>query len=78
MAVKKNVILFSNECPRCKVLKKKLQNCEIYYSENNDPDKIKEMGLTSFPMLKVNEKMLDFCEAVKWINNLGACNEYRT
>lgn len=76
MAVKKNVILFSNECPRCKVLKKKLQKCEINYSENTDFNKALELGLTSFPMLKVNEKMLDFREAVQWINNLGACNEH--
>ena len=76
MVVKKNVILFSNECPRCKVLKKKLQKCEINYSENTDSNKVLELGLTSFPMLKVNEKMLDFREAVQWINNLGACNEH--
>ena len=72
MEARKSIVLFSNECPKCKVLKKKLQMCEIHYSENKDYNRMKELGFTSVPMLQVNEKMLNFCEAVQWINSMGA------
>ena len=65
----KTVILYTTGCPKCKVLKQKLDAKGIEYSENNSKEEMLDMGLTSVPVLGVNQSLLDFKEAVEWINN---------
>ena len=67
-----NVILFSNGCPRCKVLKQKLDDKQIKYTINEDFDELIENGLQTAPILKVNNNYYQFGEAVKFI---GEWNE---
>ena len=55
-------------CPRCKVLKMKLKQQNIEYTEVNDPEKLEELGIKSVPMLKVNDQLLNFMQANKWAN----------
>ena len=47
----------------------KLDQKEIKYDLVNDVDHMLSIGITSVPMLKVDEKLLDFNKAVKWVNN---------
>jgi len=64
-----NVILFSNGCPRCKVLKQKLDDKQIKYTINEDFDELIENGLQTAPVLKVDDNYYQFGEAVKFIGD---------
>lgn len=65
------VILYSTNCPRCKILEKKLNIADITYTINNDADYMIEKGFTEAPMLEVDGKIMSFIPACDWINNLG-------
>ena len=57
-------------CPKCKVLKKKLDEANIKYGVFDDVEEMIKMWFENVPMMKVDEKIvLDFSEAIKWINN---------
>lgn len=64
------VILYSTGCPRCSVLKHKLDAHGILYSEVNDMDAMLAKGFRSTPMLEIGERTMDFTEAVKYLNEL--------
>jgi len=55
-------------CPRCKVLKTKLAQKGIEYEECMDEMKMQELGILSVPVVAVDGKLLDFSEAIKYIN----------
>ena len=61
-------ILFSTGCPKCVILKKKLSQKNIEYTEVNDVDVMIEKGLSSVPWLEVDGEMMDFNKANQWIN----------
>lgn len=63
-----NNILYSTGCPRCEVLKSKLADKSISYTENNAVDEMTALGITQVPVLSVGGKMLEFKEAVEWVN----------
>ena len=60
--------LFSTGCPKCTILKKKLSQKGIEYTEVNDTQQMLDMGLKSVPWLEVDGQMMDFNQANKWIN----------
>lgn len=62
-----NIVLFSNNCPRCKILKAKLEQSNIEFKENNDVELMTQKGFTTVPMLEVDGVIYNFKEAVKWI-----------
>lgn len=62
------VIMYSTGCPKCEVLKRKLTAAGIVYTENNDVDAMRLMGIDVVPVLKVDDTLMDFKEAVSWIN----------
>lgn len=62
-----NVILYEHGCPRCKVLKSKLDQKGIQYENITDVEVMKTKGFTEAPKLEVGEKIMDFKEAVEWI-----------
>lgn len=62
------ITLYSSGCPRCNVLEKKLEQANIEYEVFSDIDKIIEMGLTTMPMLQVDNTFMNFAEAVEWVN----------
>lgn len=63
-----DIILYSTGCPKCNVLKKKLSEKNIVFTENNNTDEMLDMGIMSVPVLKVNGVMMEFVEANKWVN----------
>lgn len=63
-------ILYSTGCPKCNVLKAKLKQKNVDYVENNNVDEMQKMGITTVPMLMINSDLLDFVEAVEYINSL--------
>lgn len=62
-----NVILYEHGCPRCKVLKTKLDQSGIQYMTVNDVEEMKARGFTEAPKLEVNGEIMDFKKAVEWI-----------
>ena len=65
----KNIILYSNGCPKCKVLKRKLESKKIEFEETDDFSKLQDMGIQSLPIMEVDGIILSFVEANNWINN---------
>ena len=65
------IIIFSNGCPRCEVLKTKMDNANLNYKTSTDFQEIIDRGFETLPVLKVNNEYLDFIGAVKWIVNGG-------
>ena len=65
-----NVTLFSTGCPKCKVLKKKLDDKDIEYTIDSNVEKMLEMGMMEVPVLVVDDRTLDFSNAVAWVNSL--------
>lgn len=65
----KSIILYSNGCPKCKVLKSKLESKKIEFTETDDFSKLQDLGIQSLPIMEVDGKILSFVEANNWINN---------
>ena len=63
-----NVILYSTGCPKCNVLKRKLEAKNIQYEENNSVEEMLSIGITNVPMIKVDDTLYDFSKANAWIN----------
>ena len=66
-----DIVLFSNGCPRCKILKQKLDDKQIKYSVSDDFNEVMDQGLQTAPVLKVNNKYYQFGDAVKLIGDLA-------
>ncbi len=62
------ITLYSTECPKCQILKKKLDTKGINYTIITDVNAMLAKGLNLMPVLQVNEQLLDFTAAVDWVN----------
>ena len=60
--------LYSTGCPKCRVLEKKLTEKGIEYNLISDKDIMKEKGLNFLPVLEIDDRLLEFKEAVNWVN----------
>ena len=65
-----NVVLYTTHCPKCKVLEAKLKMKKVEYDEVTDADLMIEKGFMSAPMLEVDGKIMNFKDAVDWLNTL--------
>lgn len=67
------VELYSTGCPKCEVLKKKLDNANIAYNLNTtfNVEELVAQGYNEVPLLKIDNKILRFNDAVKWVNSQG-------
>lgn len=65
-----DIILYSTGCPKCKVLKSKLDSKGIDYTIFNDVDRMVEMGITTVPDLMVDGKLMNFKESMEWVNTV--------
>ena len=61
-----NVVLYSTNCPKCKVLEKKLDSIGIDYKIVTDENLMISKGFSSAPMLEVDDSIMDFGNAVRW------------
>ncbi len=60
------ITLYSTGCPKCRVLKKKLDAARIPYTVIEDTDVMMSLGMQSIPVLKVGDELLSFEEAVRY------------
>lgn len=62
------IVLYEHGCPRCKVLKMKLDQKKIQYETVNDVEEMKAKGFNEAPKLEVDGAVMSFKEAVDWVN----------
>ena len=55
-------------CPKCKILKKKMDEKDIAYEECADEERLQQMGILSVPVLSVDGQLMDFMEAIQFVN----------
>ena len=60
----KQYTLYSTGCPKCKVLKMKMDKLGIEYNTISDIDVMQEKGFKEVPKLEVDDVIYDFKEAV--------------
>lgn len=61
------IILYTIDCPKCKVLERKLEEKNIQYEVCKDTNIMAEKGYMYLPILEIDDKVLNFKEAVDWI-----------
>lgn len=62
------ITLYTSNCPKCKILKAKLDNKKINYNICDDTKVMTEKGITSLPALEIDGEMKTFRFAVDWVN----------
>lgn len=63
-----SVTLLTIDCPKCKILEKKLDAAGVGYAKCYDKDLMVEMGIDTLPVLLVDGEKMQFKEAVDWVN----------
>ena len=63
-----NIVLYELNCPKCGVLKQKLEAKGIKYTTNSNTDDMRALGIHIVPMLQIDGKLMNFPDAVKWVN----------
>ncbi len=62
--------LYTTGCPKCRILEKKLTDKGLDFEKCEDKETMKGLGIVAVPVLKVGGKMLNYFEAVKYVNAL--------
>ena len=71
------ITLYSNGCPKCKVLKNKLLAKNISFVEIDSFKDLEELGIQTIPVMKLeddesdkeNIKFMNFLDSNNWIND---------
>lgn len=61
-------ILYTTHCPKCSVLEKKLKSKNIDFEICDDVDLMLSKKIQQAPYLEIDNKLMNFSEAIKWIN----------
>ena len=67
------IIFYSTNRTKCKILEKKLAEKNIKFTKNNNVVEMAELGIDQVPVLSINGSLLNFVEANKWINERKDC-----
>lgn len=66
------IVLYTVNCPKCKVLELKLRQKNVDFETVDDADEVVEVGrrqgITSAPILQIDSDYLDFSQAIKYVN----------
>lgn len=65
------IALYSTGCPKCEVLKSKLDEKGILYETVTDIEQMKKRDIATVPVLEVDGEMMAFRDAVTWTNSRG-------
>ena len=63
------IVLYTTHCPKCRVLEKKLSDKNLKFEICQDVQVMKSLQISSVPMLSANGELMDFYNAVKFVNN---------
>lgn len=62
------IVLYSTGCPKCNILKKKLDLKKIKYDICEDTNIMLNKGIYEVPMLEIEGDLKTFLQAVDWIS----------
>ena len=63
------ILYSSSTCPKCKVLKMKLDKAGFSYVANENVEEMQKLGIKTLPYLQLDDgTLLDFGAAVKYTN----------
>lgn len=68
IVLEKNIKIYSNGCPKCRVLEAKLGAKNIEYDKTQNIEELSEKNFNSLPVLMVGDRYLNFVEANDWVN----------
>ena len=60
-------VLYSTGCPKCKILKQKLDEKNIIYEICSDVEVMKSKGMMSVPILEVDGETMTYMNAIQWV-----------
>lgn len=64
------VVLYSTGCPRCEMLEKLLNDKGITYELCTDEKEMIKKGFETVPMLEVDGEVMNYKDAVKFVQNM--------
>ena len=65
-----NIVIYTlPNCPKCMVLKKKLEQKGISYTAITDVEVLKSKGIENVPVMEISSGLMDFIDAVEWVKN---------
>jgi len=59
--------LYSTGCPKCKILKTKLDKKNIIYEVVSDVNVMLAKSMRSVPMLEVDGEIMTYLDAINWV-----------
>ena len=62
-----DIILYSTDCPKCRVLEAALKKKGASFEKCNDVQTMIDLGFMEAPVLRVDEKVLSYKEAMKFV-----------
>lgn len=65
------IILYTIGCPKCNILKDKLKEKGVNFKIVDDIDEMEKLDIISAPQLFNGEKLMDYDEAIMWLNNIN-------
>lgn len=57
----------TEHCPMCKLLTQKLEEKHIPFNVVSEINILKQKNILQVPMLEINNSLLNFQEALKWV-----------
>ena len=64
-------ILYSTDCPRCRVLEGKLKEAGVDFTVSHNVEELIGLGFDSAPVLEADGRKMNFTEAVQWLKKRG-------
>ena len=64
------IIFYTIDCPKCQILKRKMDNKNIQYEIINNKKIIIKKGISQLPMLEIKGHLLNYKGGVDYINKL--------
>lgn len=58
-------------CPKCAIIRKKLMDKDIDFTECREKSEMQELGIKKCPVLSVDGTLYQFSEANDWVNERG-------
>ena len=63
------IVLYTNHCPKCEILKQKLDSKGIEYKVSEDLSILKDLGISYVPVIETEEgDLLDFSKSIAFVN----------
>ncbi len=63
------IVLYTTGCPRCKILYQRLLEKQVDFTICDDVEKMIEMGFMEAPVLVVGDVIMNFNQALAWLQN---------